>query len=173
MLESLQLPADRLPPYWREALDDMLAAYHRRCAFLALYIEHATGNPSVDHHMLPTSLAWDKVYEWSNYRLCAALVNANKRVLTEIVDPFSCKPGWFALEFVGYQVIRGPAAPTAQAKRIDATLTLLNRVECCRAREEYTTSYEQGHIDLPYLERRAPFVAAELRRQGRLRKGDR
>lgn len=52
----------------------MLEAYERRCAYLALYLEHATGNPTVDH-VLPKSRVWDQIYEWSNYRLCAALIN--------------------------------------------------------------------------------------------------
>lgn len=166
------IPADAFPPFWRDALDDMLVLYERRCAYLALYIEHATGSPTVDH-VVPKSRAWDEVYEWSNYRLCAALINAKKNDLTSLVDPLAIAPGWFALELVGFQVVRGPQAPIRHVKQIDATLPVLNMLDCRKAREEYVTSYEQGHIDLDYLERRAPFVAAELRRQGRLRKGDR
>ncbi|MBL9007621.1 MAG: hypothetical protein JNJ46_25415 [Myxococcales bacterium] len=166
------IPADEFPPFWREALPDMLNAYDRRCAFLALYIEHATGNPSVDH-MLPKSRQWDHVYEWSNYRLCAALVNGRKKDLTGIVDPFSCKSGWFALELVGYQVIVGPKLPASQSSQAEATLRLLNAAECCKAREEYAGCYVGRSISLSYLERRAPFVAAELRRQGKLHPEDR
>jgi hypothetical protein len=36
------LPAEAFPPYWREALPEMLVAYERRCAYLAMYIHHAT-----------------------------------------------------------------------------------------------------------------------------------
>lgn len=165
------IPSVRFPPYWRDALPEMLQAYHRRCAFLALYIEHATGSPSVDH-MLPKSRRWDQVYEWTNYRLCAALINSRKRDLTNIADPFLCKRGWFALELVGFQVTRGARAPASRAAELDATLELLNLPECRRAREEYVVSYQTGAISLPFLERRAPFVADELRRQRRLRKGD-
>ena len=161
------IPADKFPPLWRESLAEMLEAYSRRCAFLALHIEHATGNPSVDH-MIPKSRAWRDVYEWKNYRLCAALINSRKSDLIGIVDPFACGAGWFALELVGFQVVRGPHAPKAEAAAIDATLALLNMSECCKARETYVTEYEEGHIDLDYLERRAPFVGSELRRQGRL-----
>ncbi|MBE7503761.1 MAG: hypothetical protein HS113_26445 [Verrucomicrobiales bacterium] len=166
------IPAGSFPPYWRDALDDLLQSYDRRCAFLALYLEHGTGNPSVDH-MLPKSKRWDAIYEWLNYRLCAAGINARKKDLTSLIDPFTCKPGWFSLELVGFQVIQGPRSPSANAAAVNATLELLNGIEFCRAREEYVSSYESGHIDLPYLERRAPFVALELRRQGRLRPGDR
>jgi hypothetical protein len=165
------IPPDAFPAFWREALDDMLERYERRCAYLALYLEHATGSPTVDH-MIPKSRRWDQVYEWLNYRLCAALINANKSDMTSLVDPFEVGEGWFALELVGFQVIRGPNAPASKTAEIDATLRLLNMPDCIKAREEYVTSYEQGAIELGYLERRAPFIASELRRQGRLREGD-
>ena len=166
------IPAEVFPDFWRDALPDMLNAYERRCAFLALYIEHGTGNPSIDH-MLPKSRHWDHVYEWSNYRLCAAIVNGKKRDLSGIIDPFLCKFEWFALELVGYQVIAGAKLPASQSSQAVATLRLLNAAECCKAREEYVTCYSNRNIDFPYLERRAPFVATELRRQGKLHHEDR
>lgn len=167
------IPADAFPPFWRDVLEDMLEKYHRRCAYLALYIEHATGSPSVDH-VVPKSQAWDQVYEWSNYRLCAELINAKKNVLTTVLDPFAIEDGWFALELVTFWVVVGPRAPAEMIQRIDDTLrdVGLNLSDCCRQREEYVEEYEAGHIDLDYLTRRAPFVAAELRRHGRLRPGD-
>lgn len=165
------IPSDAFPSYWRDALPDLFDAYHRRCAFLAMYIEYATGNPSVDH-MLPKSRVWNRVYEWSNYRLCAAGVNAKKRELVGIVDPFSCKPGWFALEFIAFQVIAGPRAPARERKRIDSSLDLLNTPDCLKAREVYFEEYACGHIDFAYLQRRAPFIAYELRRQSVLRPED-
>lgn len=161
------IPAHNFPPFWRDALDDMLAAYDRRCAFLALYIPHATGSATVDH-MIPKSKKWDQVYEWSNYRLCAATINSKKSDLLGIVDPLTCKTGWFALELVGFQVVRAQTAPSSQNSAIDATLPLLNQRDCCVARETYVTDYKSGHIDIGYLQRRAPFVANELRRQSKL-----
>lgn len=165
------IPPDLFPPFWRDALDDMLASYHRRCAYLAMYIEHATGSPTVDH-VLPKSRAWDQVYEWANYRLCAAVVNAKKNDLLTLVDPFACKSGWFELELVAFQVVRGLGAPAFAFARIDATLPVLNMRDCCEQRAEYVRCYETREINLAYLTRRAPFIASELRRQGRLVRGD-
>jgi hypothetical protein len=52
----------------------------------------------------------------------------------------------------------------------------LSQREPCEARREYVRAYEKGPdadgIGLQYLERRAPFIARELRRQGRLLRGD-
>jgi hypothetical protein len=165
------IPSDKFPPYWRDALDDLLMQCHRLCAFLGLYLEHATGNPSVDH-MLPKSKRWDQVYEWPNYRLCAASMNARKNDMTGLIDPVDCRPGWFALEMVGFQIIRGAEAPGGRDAEITSTLELLNHPECCQAREAYFNEYHAAHISLDYLSRRAPFIATELRRQRRLRPED-
>lgn len=169
------IPAEAFPPYWRDVLPEMLAAYQRRCAYLAMYIHHATGNPTVDH-VLPKSYAWNHVYEWANYRLCAAIVNSKKGELLTLVDPFAIGPGWFALNMNTLQVERGAAAPEAEWARIDATLPVLNQRLCVQEREEYVRCYRlgpgAGGFDLPYLEPRAPFIASELRRQGQLVRGD-
>jgi hypothetical protein len=168
------IPPDRFPVYWTDALDDLLKSYHRRCAYLALYLEPATGNASVDH-LVPKSLAWDRVYEWRNYRLCSSLINAKKNNLTELLDPFEIGEGWFGLELVAFQVTGGPKMPRRQARAVDNTIDKLglNQRQCCDARQEYVNSYVNGDIALAWLERRAPFVASELRRQGMLRAGDR
>jgi len=168
------IPADKLPPFWRDALDDMMRAYEQRCAYLAMFIEE-TGGPTVDH-VIPKSLAWDRVYEWSNYRLCAGVVNAKKGELLDLVDPVEAQTGWFELDLVSYRVVRGSSAPQAQREKIDATLPLLNIRDCCAQRKRYVEEYRRGPgargIDLTYLEHRAPFIAAELRRQGQLVRGD-
>ncbi len=163
------VPARCFPDFWRLALDELLVAYQRRCAYLALYLEPATGSPSVDH-MLPKSKAWDQVYEWLNYRLCASLVNATKGDRSDMLDPFEIGERWFGLELVGFQVVVGPDAPARQRAAIEQTIVGvgLNQPECCRAREEYVVRYQGGDISLAYLRQRAPFVAAELSRQGRL-----
>jgi hypothetical protein len=126
----------------------------------------------------PEVQAWDKVYEWSNYRLACSLINSKKNALDLALDPFTIDAGLFALEFVEFQVKVGPAANGPIGERVLETIKILglNMKECCDARQEYVESYEDGPgnggIDLPYLERRAPFVAHELRRQGRLLRGD-
>jgi 5-methylcytosine-specific restriction endonuclease McrA len=167
------IPSDKFPPYWREALPDMLTSYNRLCAYLSLYIEHATANPSVDH-VVPKSRAWQQIYEWSNYRLAAAKINSKKSNLHLLLDPFAIPDGLFALEFVAFQVKPGPAAGGLEAQVMDTINVLgLNDQECCDAREAYFNCYNEGKIRLDHLEERAPFVAREMRRQRRLRPGDR
>lgn len=161
------IPAEKFPPFWRDALPDVLESYQRRCAYLTLYLEHATGNPSVDH-VLPKSKAWNQVYEWSNYRLACVLMNSRKSDADDVLDPFEIKEGWFALEFTGFQVIPGPNAIGPVRQRVEDTITRLglSDQECCSARAAYVTAYRNGDISLDYLQRRAPFIAQELQRQG-------
>jgi hypothetical protein len=169
-----KIPADKFPAFWRESIDDMMIAYEQRCAYLAMFIEE-TGNPTVDH-VLPKSMAWDCVYEWSNYRLCTGVVNSKKGELLDLVDPIDTKAGWFELDLASYRVVRGASAPMAQQPKIDATLLILNIRDCCAQRNRYVAEYRRGPgskgIDLAYLEYRAPFIASELRRQGQLVRGD-
>lgn len=160
-----QIPPDDFPPYWTEALPDLLEAYGRICAFTSLYIHHVTGAPSVDH-MIPKSSAWDRVYEWSNYRLACALVNARKAALPTVLDPFAIED-WFALDLVGHQVVPRNGLPDAVLERVKATIDQLdlNSEDCRFARGEYVEAYLDGDISMTRLERRSPFIAHELRRQ--------
>ncbi|MEO5366222.1 MAG: hypothetical protein H7831_07665 [Magnetococcus sp. WYHC-3] len=169
------IPAEAFPPYWRDILPEMLDRYERRCAYLAMNIQHATGSPTVDH-VLPKSYAWNQIYEWANYRLCAAIINSKKGALRTLVDPVDIGPDWFALNLNTLHVERGTAAPQAEWPRIDATLPVLNHRPCVQEREEYVRCYRlgpsAGGFDLVHLEYRAPFIASELRRQGQLVRGD-
>lgn len=165
---------DAFPPFWTHALDDLLGAYHRICAYVCIYIEKVTGASSVDH-LIPKSQAWDQVYEWSNYRIACSLMNTRKGTTSEVLDPFEVQDGWFALELVGFQVVPGETLDASSRERVLATIDRLNLNdrECCGLRDEYASEYLAGHISLDYLRRRAPFVARELERQGRLNERDR
>src|SRR4051794_7871556 len=63
-LRREDIPASKFPDFWTRAIDDLMRAYGRICAYVACYIEPVTGMPTVDH-MIPKSHQWDKVYEWS------------------------------------------------------------------------------------------------------------
>ncbi|MDD0838406.1 hypothetical protein PSQ40_07475 [Curvibacter sp. HBC61] len=168
------IPPEKFPAFWREAIDDMMTLYEHRCSYLAMYIEE-TGGPTVDH-VIPKSVAWNLVYEWKNYRLCAGVVNAHKGALLGLVDPMEAKVGWFALDLILYRIVRGATAPNDRHDQIDRTLPMLNTRDCCAQRRRYVEEYRRGPgakgIDITYLEHRAPFIATELRRQGQLVRGD-
>jgi 5-methylcytosine-specific restriction endonuclease McrA len=169
------IPGNAFPPLWREVLPDMLDKYKRLCAYLSLYIEHGTGSPTIDH-VIPKSKAWDRVYEWSNFRLASSLMNSRKSDKLDVVlDPFDVNNDWLELEFFGYQVKPGLAALGKILTNVQNTIDTLHLNDdiCCSARREYVEAYLcEDPIPFSYLERRAPFIARELRRQGLIRVED-
>ncbi|MCW8139643.1 MAG: hypothetical protein KIT58_12165 [Planctomycetota bacterium] len=166
------IPADAFPPFWRRATKDLLASYGRVCAYACLYIWPMTGSATVDH-WAPKSRRWDRVYEWENYRLACSLINSRKREYGDVIDPFEVTDGMFALDLVSLSAYPGPRAGKRRAKvRTTIKRLGLDSAEYARELEEYFNAYMDGHLDLAQIERRAPFLAGELRRQGKLRVGD-
>lgn len=162
-----EVPGASFEPYWTKAIPWLLDAYGRVCAYSCFRI-HPTATPTVDH-MVPKSTAWDKVYEWSNYRLAALLLNSRKGALPNVIDPFEVKPGWFALELTFGQVVPGPATKgdAALFERVDATITELGLNDFADERLRDIEAYEEGGVSLGRLREESPFVASELVRQGR------
>ena len=148
--------------------------YDRICSYSCLYIHPVTGARSVDH-MVAKSTQWDQVYEWTNYRLACSLMNARKDAIASVLDPFEIGEGWFALELVGFQVVSGEGLAGDDLATVEDTIQRLrlNDLICCEARAEYAEDYWERQVRFDYLTRRAPFVAIELRRQGRLHEEDR
>jgi hypothetical protein len=167
------IASESFPPSWREALDDMMQAYHRICAYMAIYIEEITGAGTVDH-MIPRSVEWRHVYEWDHYRLACSLMNSRKNDAIAVLDPFRVKQGWFELDLVGFQIRPSEMLSPHTCRRVDRTIAKLrlNDKDCREARGRYAMEYWIGEISYGFLSRRAPFIAMELRRQGSLRPED-
>lgn len=164
-----EIPPDKFPSYWTDALDDLMTAYQAVCAYSCFRIHPTTGAKSVDH-FVPKSQDWKQVYEWSNYRLSSSIMNALKGEYTDVLDPFTIGEGWLQLEPVGYSVSANPALPSDVQSLIAQTIQRLrlNSAEMCRNREEDATRYLDGEVSLNILEQESPFVAFELRRMGML-----
>ena len=112
-------------------------------------------------------MRWDQVYEWTNYRLACALMNARKSDVEQVLDPVDVQDGWFALELYEFQVVPGARLPRGVEAKVTNTISRLrlNDSQCREARREYAVDYWRGRIAWSYLERHAPFVARELDRQ--------
>jgi hypothetical protein len=108
------------------------------------------------------------------YRLASALLNTRKGVVGSILDPFEIEDGVFQIDLDDYQVVPKPGLGTELADKIEHTIRTLglNDAACLKARGEYIEGYRSEDTSFRYVERRAPFIARELRRQGKLRAGD-
>lgn len=165
------IPAKKFKPYWTAALDDLMTAYKRVCAYSCFAIHPVTGGRSVDH-FAPKSQRWDQVYEWDNYRLCCSLMNSSKRDFGDVLDPFKIKPDWFHLELFAFQVIPNQTLSKARQKAIQDTIDRLDLNAFRSKREEDAERYWSGGYSFAVLREESPFVAYELHRQGRLNAGD-
>lgn len=163
------LAEGRQPDHWRRCLDDLCRAYGRVCAYLCLWIDHGTGARSVDH-FLPKSRRPDLTYEWTNYRLACVTMNSRKGEAEDVLDPFEVQDGWFVLEFTFLQVMPSPDLDAPTKARVLATIARLrlNDHECRAARAAYYDRFREGEMTAARLDRCAPLVARELRRQGRV-----
>jgi hypothetical protein len=122
--------------------------------------------------MVAKSRAWDRVYEWSNYRLASSRLNARKSACEDVLDPFEIGDDWFHLELVGFQIVPNPELPTGVQTSIRDTVDRLRLDDFRKERETGALWYWDHEISLRTLTRESPFVARELRRQGRLNPGD-
>ena len=104
-----EIPGDAYPPLWTEVLPDLRREYRHICGYTCLYVEPVTGAACVDHRV-PKARAWDRVYEWDNYRLACSLMNSRKQDAENVLDPFEVGDDWFVLELVSYHVLPGPGA---------------------------------------------------------------
>jgi len=165
------IPSDKFPPYWVESLDELMSRYHEICAYSCFRIHRVTGARSADH-FAAKSRHWRRAYEWSNYRLCCSRLNARKNDVSSVLDPFQIEAGWFQLELVGFQVHPDRSCPKTLQAKIQRTIDRLGLNDFRRDREEDAERYWSKDVSLIVLKQESPFVAAELRRQGRLNLGD-
>jgi len=162
---------EKFPDYWTKVLDDLMSAYDQICAYSCFRIHPVTGSRSVDH-MAAKSRAHDQVYEWLNYRLACSLLNARKKDFGDVLDPFEIIDGWFQLELLGFQVLPAPELAAEIRTRVKQTIDRLGLDDFRRSRERDAENYWARNVSLAVLTEESPFVAKELRRQGRLNDGD-
>ncbi|PRP95106.1 hypothetical protein [Enhygromyxa salina] len=178
-VEDVSAAMLRRYPYWRRAMPALHRAYGGYCAYLARYIEPVE-TPTTDHFVALRN-ATDPLlaYMWSNYRLAHAFVNSVKSAIPDVLDPFEIERGWFAIDFGTFKTVVGPDARLEHREAVSHTIRALNldgralAVTRRRAAERYWSA-PPGHAALPIwaLETDEPFLASELRRQGRLNPGD-
>lgn len=156
--------------YWTAAIHDLCGAYNRICAYSAQWIPPAQGTPTVDH-FIPKSVAPDKAYEWSNFRLSCQLLNARKWTFQDVLDPFTIQPGWFVLDFPSLHVKADPSLDLHIKQKVISTINRLklnDEESCVQSRESWLVPFCKGQYPFKFLKEKAPFIAYELERQNRV-----
>jgi uncharacterized protein (TIGR02646 family) len=176
------IPAKVLPPFWRIALPALREVYGHTCAYLGIRIHPVTGAAEVDH-FLPKSKHQALAYDWSNFRLSCKQVNTYKLNHEDVLDPFAIAHNLFSLNLFSGEVEIGPGATTpAIREQVIATIRRLRLnidPTFVAARKDYIDRHfaiaspnsllKQPPMDFQALQFEAPFVAAEVVRQGQKR----
>lgn len=167
---GLQIKSRDWENHWKHCLGDLRAAYHGICAYTASFVpaDVATSIGSVDH-FLPKKEYRSLAYEWSNYRFCTPRVNSHKDNSTRVMDPFFIRNGWFVLDFDTYLIRPADGLPPILADAVQNSIDDLKLNDddvLVQARADQVQEYIEGHFSFDFLERRYPFIAGELGRQG-------
>jgi hypothetical protein len=132
---------------------------------LAHYFERLAG-PTVDH-FVPKARRVELAYEWSNYRLACAKMNARKGEFEGVLDPCELEDTPFELSLLSGAL--RPAAGLRAAPRRAAEMTAerlgLDDPECREIRRKLFEQYASGQIDEDVLKHYSPFVWSEARRR--------
>lgn len=155
-----------LPEYWTRCLDDLHRAYRGVCAYACLYIPYVVGSKTTDHFVAKASTAPEHAYDWSNYRLACGLMNSRKGTHA-IIDPFAIDGTWFHLDLSTMAIGASPELSAELRTRVEHTIGILglDDAECRKARGDWYQPYLEGEISFSFLERKCPFLAAEIVRQ--------
>jgi len=163
-------------PYWRDALQDLHKSYGRVCAYSALWcpLDMAT----VDHFIPINALIFINpalAYDWENFRLASRSMNSEKHKFQDVVDPFLVEPGWFIMDFPSLMIRSGTDLSPEDREKVEASirrLKLNEKEKYIEYRREFLKDYCElcrGSAGitpaLAHLEKKAPFIAYELKRQ--------
>ncbi len=152
--------------YWRKIKIDLAKAYHLRCAFTAMWLNH---DGTVDHFI---SIDEDraKAYEWDNFRYCAGWFNSKKQHATskQLIDPLDVEDGWFEISWPDLQLLVTDQCPEnlrGRAEFMLEKLELRKGATVMANRATYAEMYrEDKEKALPFIEREAPLIARAIRK---------
>ncbi len=147
--------------HWRRAIPDLRIAYRGICAYSSLRI-HQLEMATVDH-FIPKNSAPHLAYEWTNFRLARHRINSKKGEFT-VLDPFTIGNDWFVLDFSTFMIYPNDTLPEDQKGKIRETIRHLdlNHRDYIDVRTEWYNEFKEN---VETLERWAPFIAYEMRRQ--------
>lgn len=150
--------------YWRNIIDDLHRLYDGICAYTCIYLVP----PGTVDHFLPKSKYPDLAYEWTNYRLTSAVINQRKGESEDVLDPFHVQPGWFTMDFPSCLIRMSDIIPPEYARKAACTIEILKLNDDDRIVQErcdIIMEYVEKTVAMPFLEKRYPFIAMEIKRQ--------
>ena len=148
--------------FWCDVIPYMMEAYNSICAYSSLWIK--PDQPTIDHYISRDEDP-KQAYEWENFRLARWRINTSKRNHKDVLDPFIIGENWFELDFTTFGIKPNPKLDENERNAIWKTIELLklDNKDYRDARAEWFDAFRN---DISKLEKKAPFVAYEMKRQG-------
>lgn len=157
--------------YWNLIHDELYNLYHGICSYCASWtprhiLPSDPNYTSVDH-FIPKSIDAKLAYEWSNYRLCRARLNANKDNNLDVIDPFYVQNGWFIMDFTSFLILPNAVLTSFQFSRVEKSINILglNDNDFVEQRFDVIYKYSIDAISMNELISSYPFIALEMQRQ--------
>ena len=108
----------------------------------------------------------NKAYEWENFRLSRWRINTRKRNHKDVLDPFTIGESWFELDFTTFGIKPNSELKDANIKKaIQETIDRLD-LDNTDYREARESWFNNCRDNIAELEKKAPFIAYEMKRQG-------
>jgi len=151
--------------FWNRAAKELHAAYSGICAYTSMYLPE---QGSVDHFQ-PKSNYPHLAYEWANFRLASGRVNNSKGNQLNIIDPFQVENEWFYMDIPACLLKPNPTLEKSLRNRISGTINSLrlnHDDNYVQERCNILIDYAREDISKNFLQRRYPFLAKEVDRQG-------
>jgi hypothetical protein len=166
-VEAGKKPKFKGKEFWRHSLSALHTAYGGICSYTCHFIPFDTGADTVEHFR-PKDLYPGQAYEWANFRLVCARLNARKGVHEDVLDPFTIGQGTFLLDFPSLQILPAEGLDEGVRARAESTIERLklNDERTIKARLRYVIDLRDGLVDFALVARDAPFIASEIVRQG-------
>jgi len=120
-------------------------------------------------HFIPKSEEPKLAYEWDNFRLACLKLNARKGKSLDVIDPFALPPDSFILDFPSLLIKPHPHLLEPLKARVIKTIDQLQLNQddkCVEGRLEWLKPYCEEEHTFQHLQKKAPFIAYELKRQG-------
>ncbi len=154
---------------WTQFIDHAHEAYGGQCAYLACYLELATGEVTIDHYLSKKSKPTE-AYNWSNYRLSSLGANRIKGE-KKVLDPFLVQNNWFHVELVSGRIFANPNLSTPVIKSINDTIKKLHldNDRCRKMRQIHFIDYIDNKYGDSHLQKINPLVFSSVVREGFLR----
>ncbi len=147
---------------WEKCFKDLYREYRGVCAYLGIWIN--CHDATVDH-FLPKSAYPQFAYDWGNYRLSCKRANEYKSD-HDILDPFQIQKDSFMLDFPSLLVKANQDLDITNRRLVNETIEILklNNEDFIQDRLSWIMFYIEN-LNCQFLEKFAPFIAYELKRQ--------